>query len=156
LPGVAIFLNPNGDTTPLALHAQVEHTHTLHKKVLLVSIDTVSIPHVDDHDRFAVDKLGPRTFNIRHLTIRNGYHDKLNIPSSLHECRKQGLLERDLDLEHASYFVSRITITPTPARPLRAWRKGLFIAMARNAASPIDHFGLPNDRTVMMGSQIAL
>jgi KUP system potassium uptake protein len=156
LPGVAIFLNPNGDTTPLALHAQVEHTQTLHKRVLIVSIDTVSIPHVDDHDRFAVDKLGPRGFNIRHVTIRNGYHDELNIPGSLHECRKQGLLERDLDLEHASYFVSRITITPTSARPLRSWRKALFIAMARNAASPIDHFGLPSDRTVLMGSQIAL
>ena len=121
-----------------------------------MSIDTVSIPHVDDHDRFAVDKLGPRGYNIRHLTIRNGYHDELNIPGSLHECRKQGLLERDLDLEHASYFVSRITITPTTARPPQSWRKGLFIAMARNAASPIDHFGLPSDRTVLMGSQIAL
>ena len=119
-------------------------------------IDTVSIPHVDDHDRFTVDKLGPRGFNIRHVTIRNGYHDELNVPGSLHACRKQGLLERNLDLEHASYFVSRITITPTAARPLRSWRKGLFIAMARNAASPIDHFGLPSDRTVLMGSQIAL
>src|SRR4051795_4163608 len=28
LPGVAIFLNPGRDTTPLALHAQVEHTET--------------------------------------------------------------------------------------------------------------------------------
>ncbi len=156
LPGVAVFLNPSRDTTPLALHAQVEHTHTLHKTVLIVSIETVSIPHVDDHDRFAVDKLGPRGFNIRHVTIRDGYHDELNVPGLLHECRKQGLLARNLDLEHASYFVSRITITPTPARPLRAWRKGLFIAMARNAASPIDHFGLPSDRTVVMGSQIAL
>jgi KUP system potassium uptake protein len=36
------------------------------------------------------------------------------------------------------------------------WRKKLFIAMARNAASPIDHFRLPSERTVMMGSQIAL
>jgi KUP system potassium uptake protein len=156
LPGVAIFLNPSRDTTPLALHAQVEHTHTLHKRVLIVSIDTVSIPHVDDHDRFVVDKLGPRGFNIRHVTIRNGYHDELNVPASLHECRKQGLLERDLDLEDASYFVSRITITPTSSRPLRSWRKELFIAMARNAASPIDHFGLPSDRTVLIGSQIAL
>jgi KUP system potassium uptake protein len=156
LPGVAIFLNPSSETTPLALHAQVEHTHTLHRKVLIVSVETVSIPHVADHDRFAVEKLGPRSFNIRHVTIHNGYHDQLNIPASLHECRKQGLLERDLDLEHSSYFVSRITITPTSARPLRAWRKGLFIAMARNAASPIEHFGLPSDRTVTMGSQIAL
>jgi len=156
LPAVAIFLNPGGDTTPLALRAQVEHTNTLHQKVLIVSVDTVSIPHVDDHDRFAVEKLGPRGYNIRHVTIRNGYHDELNIPGSLHECRKQGLLERNLDLEHSSYFVSRITITPTSARPVRAWRKGLFVAMARNAASPVDHFGLPGDRTVVIGSQVAL
>jgi len=28
--------------------------------------------------------------------------------------------------------------------------------MARNATSPIDHFGLPTDRTVIIGSQVAL
>jgi KUP system potassium uptake protein len=36
------------------------------------------------------------------------------------------------------------------------WRKKLFMTMARNAASPIDHFGLPGDRTVIMGSQVEL
>jgi KUP system potassium uptake protein len=156
VPGVAIFPNPTKATTPLALRAEVQHAHALHEQVLIVSIDTVSIPHVDDHDRFTVEKLGPRGYKIRHVTVRSGYRDKLSIPGSLHECRKQGLLERNLDLEHASYFVSRITITAASAPPLRAWRKRLFIAMARNAASPIDHFGLPGDRTVMMGSQIAL
>jgi len=39
---------------------------------------------------------------------------------------------------------------------MRRWRKALFIAMARNATSPIAHFHLPTDRTVMMGSQVAL
>jgi KUP system potassium uptake protein len=39
---------------------------------------------------------------------------------------------------------------------VRTWRKKLFIAMARNAASPIDAFRLPTDRTVMMGGQITL
>jgi K+ transporter len=28
--------------------------------------------------------------------------------------------------------------------------------MARNAASPIEHFGLPIERTVLMGSQVSL
>jgi KUP system potassium uptake protein len=153
LPGVAIFLNPGRDTTPLALRGLVEHTGTLHQKVLIVSIETVSIPHVDDQDRFEVDKLGPRCFNIRHVTIRIGYREQLDIPGLLRECRKQGLLERNCDLEHASYLVSKITITPTSSQ---RWRKGLFIAMARNAASPVDHFGLPSDRTVVMGSQVAV
>ncbi|MGZ4180853.1 MAG: KUP/HAK/KT family potassium transporter, partial [Solirubrobacteraceae bacterium] len=46
--------------------------------------------------------------------------------------------------------------TPTNDPGMRHWRKSLFIAMARNASSAIDHFGLPSDRTVIMGSQVAL
>jgi KUP system potassium uptake protein len=156
VPGVAVFLNPTKETTPLALRAEVEHAHMLHEKVLIVSIDTVSIPHVDEYDRFVVELLGPGLFKLSHVTLRVGYQDKLDVPEALRLCRKHGLLKRNLDLEHASYFVSRITITPSDAPPLRMWRKKLFITMARNASSPIDAFGLPSDRTVMMGSQIAL
>jgi len=69
--------------------------------------------------------------------------------------RKQGLLEHSLDLEHASCFISRSTITPTDAPGMKPWRKNLFIAVARNASSAIERFGLPGDRTVIMGSQVA-
>ena len=57
------------------------------------------------------------------------------------------MLEESLDLEHAQYFLSGITITPTDGPP-SVWLKRLFIAMARNAASPIEAFRLPTDRTV--------
>jgi KUP system potassium uptake protein len=156
VPGVAVFLCRDSDTTPLALRADVEHTHSLHEKVVIVSVDTVSIPHVDTVDRFMVETLGHGRFKVIHLTARIGYQDKLNVPEALALARKQGLLERNLDLEHASYFVSRITITPTNAPGMQRWRKNLFIAMARNASSPIEHFGLPSDRTVVMGSQVTL
>jgi KUP system potassium uptake protein len=128
----------------------------LHEKVVIVSVDTVSIPHVDRCDRCMVEVLGHGLFKVFHVTTRIGYQDKLNVPDALALARKQGLLDRNLDLEHASYFVSRITIKPTDAPGMQRWRKQLFIAMARNASSPIDHFGLPANRTVMMGSQVAL
>jgi KUP system potassium uptake protein len=156
VPGVAVFLNPSKATTPLALRAEVEHAHTLHRKVVIISVETIGIPHVEDPDRFVVEQLGHGLFKAFHVTARLGYHDKPNVPELLQRCRKQGLLDRNLDLEHASYFVSRITITPTDSAGMHPWRKALFTAMARNAASPIDHFGLPSDRTVMMGSQVAL
>jgi KUP system potassium uptake protein len=155
-PGVAVFLCRDKSTTPLSLRADVEHTHTLPEKVVIVSVDTVSVPHVETFDRCAVEVLGHGRFKIIHLTARFGYHDKLNIPGALAEARKQGLLERNLDIEHASYFVSRITITPTDDPEMRRWQKNLFIAMALNASSAIEHFGLPGDRTVIMGSQVAL
>jgi KUP system potassium uptake protein len=156
VPGVAVFLCRDKDTTPLALRADVEHTHTLHQKVVIVSVETITIPHVDSFDRFTVEVLGHGLFKVFHVATRIGYQDELNVPDALQLCRKQGLLERNLDLEHASYFVSRITITPTDAPVMQRWRKKLFITMARNASSPIEHFGLPSDRTVMMGSQVAL
>jgi KUP system potassium uptake protein len=67
-----------------------------------------------------------------------------------------GYLERNLDLEGASYFISRITIAETPEPEMATWRKKVFLLMARNAASPIEHFGLPVERTVLMGSQVSL
>ena len=156
VPGVAVFLNPNPQTTPLALRAEVQFTHSLHERVVVVSIDNVGIPNVDPFDCLAVRPLGRGLFKILHVTIRMGYRDKLSVPDALVLARKQGLLERNLDLEHAAYFVSRISITTSSTKPLQALREKLFILMARNAASPIDHFGLPPDRTVIMGSQVAL
>ena len=58
--------------------------------------------------------------------------------------RKRGLLARNLDLEHASFFVSRMTIVPTRvARRWQRWRKALFVFMARNSSSPLEQFHLP-------------
>jgi KUP system potassium uptake protein len=156
VPGTAIFLNPGKQTTPLALRAEVVHLHALHEKVVIVSVDPIGISHIDNGDRFGVEMLGRGLCKVAYVTIRVGYQDVTDIPAALAEARKRGLLERNLDLEHASYFVSKITITPTGAPGMRRWRKAIFIAMARNASSPIAHFRLPSDRTVMMGSEVSL
>jgi KUP system potassium uptake protein len=153
---VAIYLSPGKLTTPLALRADVEHHRVLHDRVLIVSIDRVSVPRVEESDRIAVERLGEGLFKVTHVTIRTGYRDTPNVQAALALARKRGLLDRNLDLEHASYFVSRMTITPTHESRMRRWRKLLFIAMARNAASPIEAFGLPIDRTVTVGSQVEL
>jgi KUP system potassium uptake protein len=155
IPGVAVFLHPTEETTPLALRAEVDYTNTFHERVLIASVDRVSIPRVDDDERFTVRRLGGE-FKVWHVALRIGYHEKLNVPALLTLCRAQGLLEKSLDLEHAQYFLSRITLTPSDATLVRLWRKRLFIAMARNAASPIEAFRLPTERTVMIGAQIAV
>jgi KUP system potassium uptake protein len=153
---VAIYLSPDKETTPLAMKADVEHHRVFHEKVLIVSIDNIGVSHVDPGDQLHVETLGSGLFKIRHITLCTGYRDRTDIPAALTLARKRGLLERNLDLEHASYFVSRITITPTRAPGMARWRKRLFVGMAKNAASPIGAFGLPVERTVSVGSQIGL
>jgi KUP system potassium uptake protein len=156
VPGTAIFLNPSNQTTPLALHAEVERIHTLHERVLIVSLDRVSVPRVDESKCLEVQRLGQGLFKVTHVTIRVGYQERADIPAKLALARKRGLVERNLDLEHASYLVSRMVITPTSDPAMRLWRKRLFVAMARNAASPIEQFKLPTDRTVVIGSQVEI
>jgi KUP system potassium uptake protein len=153
---VAIYLSPGKETTPLAMKADVEHHRVFHDKVLIVSVEPVSIPHVDKTDRFRTELLGSGLFKIVRVTIRTGYHDATDIPAALALARKRGLLERNLDLEHASYFVSRMTMTPSGGNGMHRWRKLLFIGMARNATSPIEHFGLPIDKTVIVSSHVAI
>ncbi len=154
VPGTGVFLSPGKETTPLALRAEVEHNHALQERIVIVSLDSVHIPHVSAPDRFAIGVLGGGRCKVMHLTVRVGYQDNLHVPEALALARKRGLLPRNLDLEHASYFLSRITLGEGPNGSMSPWRKRLFLAMARNAASPIEHFGLPRERTVEMGSQI--
>jgi KUP system potassium uptake protein len=153
---VAVYLSPNRNTTPLALKADVEHHGIFHEKVVIVSVQTASVPHVEVHEQLIAETLGSGLFKLKHITLRAGYHDTTDVPAALALARKRGLLERNLDLEHASYFLSRITITPTDQPGMSRWRKLLFVGMARNAASPVDTFRLPVDRTATVGALIGV
>ncbi|HEY3775278.1 MAG TPA: KUP/HAK/KT family potassium transporter [Solirubrobacteraceae bacterium] len=154
VPGTVIFLSPSRQTTPLALRAEVEHGHALQQHMLIVSVAPIGIAHVDPPDRCAVEWVGRGTFKVAHVTLRVGYRDTVDIPAALAAARKRGLLARNLDLEHASYYVSRMSITPTSAPGMSRWRKAFFVFMARNSTSPLDQFRLPIERTVMMGSRV--
>jgi KUP system potassium uptake protein len=153
--GTAVYLNARRETTPLALRAGVEHTRALHESVVIISIETTKAPYVPESERLVVDSLGYEDDGISHLTARFGFQDSPDVPRLLALAQETGL-ESEVDVDGAVYFLSQVTVTPTSAPGMRGWRKRLFVAMARNAASPVDYFHLPGDRTVTLGSQIEL
>jgi KUP system potassium uptake protein len=153
-PRTGVFLNPSIDTTPLALRANLEHNRTVHETVVIVSVQTLRVPHVPEEERVTIDDLGYRDDGINHLTVRYGFQDQIDIPRTLREAAER--MESEVDLDAVSYFISRITIVPTDAPGMARWRKRLFTVIARNAANPVPYFGLPDDRTVVMGSHIEL
>jgi KUP system potassium uptake protein len=154
--GTAVYLNANAQTTPLALRANVEHNHVLHERVIIVSIETERVPHVYHADRLSCDELGHAADGITGLSVRFGFQDAPNVPAMLKLAVRQELIERSIDLEHASYFLSQITIVATQAGGMTSWRKRLFLTLARNAANPVVYFRLPDDRTVSVGERVAL
>ncbi|HET7444445.1 MAG TPA: potassium transporter Kup [Solirubrobacterales bacterium] len=153
VPGTAVYLNARRETTPLALRAGVEHTHALHETVVIILIETTKSPYVPESERLVVDELGYEDDGISHLTARYGFQDVQDVPRLLALAAEAGL-EKDVDVDEAVYFLSHVTVSPTDAPGMRAWRKRLFAALARNAASPVEYFHLPRDRTVSLGSTI--
>jgi KUP system potassium uptake protein len=155
-PGTGVFLNANRETTPLALRELFDHTRTLPETVVIMSIETLRVPHVPEEEQVACDELGYGDDGISHVTARLGFQDDMNVPRLLRLAEKEGL-ESEIDLENPSYFLSQITIIPTDeADGLARWRKKLFVAISRNSASPVEYFQLPDERVVTMGSHIEL
>ncbi len=156
VPGTAVFLNANPHTTPLALRANVEHNHVLHRRVIIITIENQRVPHIAKADRLVSDHLGHPGDGITGLTARFGFQDLPDIPAALRLAAELQMLEGKVDLARVSYFLSQITIVPCNDPGLSTWRKKLFLTMARNAANPAAYFRLPDDQTVTMGERIKL
>lgn len=156
-PGTAIFLHPGRETAPLALRAAVRYNRALASRVLIVRVDTRRIPYVrDESKRFVVEEIAARPWQVAHLTVRFGYREPHDVPAALRRARARGILDPDFDIEGGTYVISKITVTPTRERDMNLLAKRLFVVMTRNAASPIDHFSLPVDRTLLVGSRIEI
>jgi KUP system potassium uptake protein len=154
-PGTAVFLTAGKETTPLALRENADHNHVVHEGVVIVSVETRPVPHVDRAERVVIDELGYEDDGVLHLTVHYGFQDEQNVPKALHQAAVQGL-EVDVDVDNATYFVSQITLVRGTAPGMHPWRKRLFLALSRTSTSPVEFFCLPEHRIVTMGSYIEL
>jgi KUP system potassium uptake protein len=151
--GTAVFLNRHKLTAPLAMRASVDHLHALSEHVVLLTIETLSVSHVASSDRIVIDDLGYRDDGIAHASARFGYMDQPNVPAVMRDLQEADI-EFEFDLDGLSYFLSKIDLYRGDAPGLSRWRKTLFLATAHLNADAADYFGLPRDRTVVMGSRI--
>ena len=152
--GIGVFPHPTKDTTPLALRANVEHNHVLHKHVLIVSARPEGVPHVKPEDQLVVDDLGYDDDGIMHLTVRYGFFDSPDLPAAVEKAAADGLIPFHVDIDDVSYFLSRGALRRTDGAGMSRWRKQLFIVLAHNAGDPAEIFGLPRNQTVIMGSDV--
>jgi KUP system potassium uptake protein len=152
VPGTAVFPHINKATTPLALRVNVAFNHVRHEHIVIVSGRTAPVPHIPWERRLRVDRLGD---GVVHITAEFGFQDRTDFPDVLRRVTRQHP-EVDFDPDHASYFVSRIMLSRTAAPGLATWRKRLFLAVARNAASEAELLHLPKHRTVVLSAEVPL
>jgi KUP system potassium uptake protein len=104
-------------------------------------------------ERLTISDLGYSDDGISHVTARFGYLDDPRVPDLLRAAVRSGL-ECPLEVEEASYFLSKIELVLTDRPGMARWRKRIFLATAHLAGDPVDYFALPRQRALLMGSLI--
>jgi len=89
------------------------------------------------------------------VTTRFGYTETPDVPQALSALPPEQS-EGSLDLDSATYFLSKIELRQGNGPGMARWRKRLFLAASHITADASDHFSLPRDRVIVMGSQIEL
>lgn len=153
LPGTAVFLNRGDDTAPLSMRTNVDHIHVLAQHVVIVSLTTEPVPRIPDAERLSVDRFGTDDDGIVHVVARFGYMEHVNVPRVL-AMLEPGDTQGPLDLGHATYFLSKLELCEGDQPSMARWRKRLFIATSYITSDAAAYFGLPLDRTVVIGSRL--
>ena len=154
LPGTAVFLNRGGDASPLSMRAGVDRIQALPQTVVIISVDTPPVPRVPDSERITVENLGHPDGGIFYVVARFGYMEQPDVPMAL-RLVDPGLTKGPVDVDTASYFLSNIALSAGPNPTMAQWRKRLFIAISR-ITSDAEYFGLPMDRTLIIGARIEI
>ena len=137
------------------MRANVEHNSTLHRNVVILSIETLNVPNVPER------RAGRRSTTSATATTASATSPRSSASRTRSTCPacstdaiSQGL-EGDCDVAHRVLLPLAHDHRRARRDPgMRPWRKKLFMALARNASNPVAYFGLPDDRTVVMGSNV--
>lgn len=148
--GTAIFLAGNSEGTPLALLHNLKHNKVLHQRVVILTVCTADVPHVDPTRRSRVEQLAEGFYRV---TGTYGFMEDPSVPEILEHCKTQGLI---CEPEKSTFFLSRESIIPTSKKGMWIWREKLFAVIARNAQPATAFFRLPANRVVELGMQVEI
>jgi KUP system potassium uptake protein len=148
--GTAIFMTSASNGVPLVLLHHFKHNHTLHKRIILLSITSEKRPEVPDAERLEISDLGQGFFRV---IARFGFIETPRIARVLELCRVHGLM---FDMQSTTFVLGRETLLLSGRSQMARWRKRLYSFLARNAPSPTAYFEIPPNRVVELGVQVEL
>ncbi len=146
----AVFLTSRPEGLPSALLHNLKHNQVLHERIVLVTVVTEEIPHVEEQNRVKFTDLGK---GFHRAIVHYGFMQQPNVPAALVKASHGG---EPFDLDRMSFFVSREMIVPKLPPGMALWREMFFKLMLRNAASPTEFFQIPAERVVELGTQIEI
>lgn len=150
VPGMAMFLTGDPESTPTALLHSLKHYKVLHEQNVILSVRVADRPRVDPDDRVLFESLSP---SFSRLIVTYGFLETPNIPSALAAARKLGW---SFDIMATSFFLSRRALRASAHSGMPLWQDKLFIGLARGASDATSYFHIPTDRVVEIGTQVTV
>jgi KUP system potassium uptake protein len=148
-----VFMNRGKETAPLSMRACVDHLHALQEHAIILSLESLPSPRVRPADRLEIDDLRYKDDGITFVRAKYGYAELYDVPALVSQIAKAGV-ESPLDTRNASYYLSRVELTPGDRPGMSRWRKRLFLVTALISAEPADYFQLPRERTITLAAEI--
>lgn len=150
VPGTAVFMTSTPDGVPPALLHNLKHNKVLHERVILLTVNIMSIPAVSDEKRYRTEDLGRGFFRVK---LNYGFMQEPDVPAALKLVKDCGESFKMMD---TSFFLARQTLLPSARPGMAIWREKIFAWMLRNAESAMEFFRLPTNRVVELGSQVEI
>jgi KUP system potassium uptake protein len=150
VPGTGVFMTTNAKGVPSALLHNLKHNKVLHGRVVILSIMIEDIPRVPKEDYIWIENLEHGFYRI---IAHYGFKETPNIPEILADCKLQHM---EFDMMDTSFFVNRESLIATPGGAMALWREHLFVWMSHLAAKASDHFRIPSNRVVELGTQVEI
>lgn len=149
--GTAVFMSGKRSGVPISLLHHLKHNQTLHKRVLLMHVETLDSPVASDGERLAVEDLGE---GIHSVHMRFGFSETPDVPATM-----KAHLPAELKYEQGrtTFFLGRETYTVgKDTRGFNRFRLGLFSLLSHNSTPATAYFQLPASRVVELGAQLTV
>ena len=150
MPGTAIFLTANAKLAPTSLMHNLKHNRVLHERNVILTIVTKDVPRVPRADRVEVTQLDSTFWRV---IASYGFMETPNVPKIFTHCKRKNL---NVEMNEASFFVSRRSLRAASKNGLPRWQKRIFIWLAGAAEDATSYFQIPRDRVIEIGTQVAI
>jgi len=151
--GTGVYLARRTDVVPVAMLHSAKHFHVVHRRNVILHVETAQVPRVSQASRVKVSDLGHGFYSV---VLRYGFMQQPNIPEALEHLKVGG---EGFDMMSTSFFLSRVTIgaaSPHDENRMNPVFRALFSGLHRNETDATEFFRIPRNRIVEMGARIEM
>jgi len=145
--GTAIFLVPHSNIVPVSLLHNLKHNKVMHERVILMHIQTLNEPFVNDKERVTIEHLD---HNFHAVEVRFGFMEDMHVMRAVAFLRAR---EFHFSLMEISFFVGKEQVIATQSSPLLM---APFIYMHRSMQGASEYFKVPLDHAIELGGYVEI